>query len=294
MKHCLQHITFKKLQFLSAIADKPTYKQAAQSLKLAPNKMWRELRQIEYLLDMGEIFVRDQDHVELTDLGDRLLYMAGRMHRVIKNNNVYADTPHQHTLKISSTAEFSYYILPPAIKQYLNHYPLAKISLQQYHPNHIPNVYESDIVIGHTLETENDVTYHYLETFSYKLFASPIYIKKYGCPQNLKELEQHRHIVYQYLGTQEKKKNIVLKCDSYFHLNEAVLSGIGIGFMSLFNIKNVCRYSSLVNILPDFPTTHIDLKFKYLKTNPKIEYIKYFLNICDKYVRHKKEIFGIK
>ncbi|HVY80131.1 MAG TPA: LysR family transcriptional regulator [Steroidobacteraceae bacterium] len=93
------------------------------------------------------------------------------------------------------------------------------------------------------------------------LCASPAYLQKYGAPRTLDELHEHRLLAATPLvvwrlegpnGLVVFKPQSSLQTNSSEVVREAVLSGLGIGFRSTWDIANELKLGTLKRVLPEY------------------------------------------
>ena len=122
-----------------------------------------------------------------------------------------------------------------------------------------------------------------IKNFCFKLFASEEYIRKYGTPKDLKDLNHHKILVY---GTpkilQHNELNWHLAYIDNIHHNtifinsgmgilRAIESHLGIGIISTYAGKN--SQTKLVDILPNENKHSIDMYMIYLRNTQKKAHI---------------------
>lgn len=110
------------------------------------------------------------------------------------------------------------------------------------------------------------------------LYASPEYVEKFGVPNGVDEFSKHRFVGNDnensrapfnvWLRSRVSAENITFRCTNGFAMEEAILTGAGIGFLSTWAAK---RYPHLVQVMAPIPewsgklwlVTHVDLHRTY-------------------------------
>lgn len=135
---------------------------------------------------------------------------------------------------------------------------------------------EADVLIAPYIEHSPDLVQSYLFSCRLQLYASPQYLEKFGCPQSIEDLNDHRLITF---GTDTIRpysdidwllriglpSGVVRK--PYIAINSSVgasqLAGQGLGIVALSDEFPGIKELNLVKILPEIQGPTIDLYYIY-------------------------------
>ena len=164
-------------------------------------------------------------------------------------------------LRISLPTAFGRLHVAPRLKAFLDQNPELKllVDLNDDYVDLVAGSFDVAVRIG-TLPDSNLIARR-LATNRRVLCASPAYLEKYGVPRTLDDLSQHRLLAAAPLSTwrlEGPEGPVILKPQSSLQTNssemvrEAVVSGLGIGFRSTWDIANELRIGVLRRVLPEY------------------------------------------
>jgi DNA-binding transcriptional LysR family regulator len=137
---------------------------------------------------------------------------------------------------------------------------------------------DADVGLVSTLFSEPDIVQHHLYNGTFRLYASPNYLKKHPLPKTLADLKHHKLIIYKVEDPEiNNTHNILAKHFSLDHtyrnhievnnviaLRGALIQGLGIG--SLLYDHNLMDKKLLVDVFPDIPDHNIPYYYTYHKS----------------------------
>lgn len=180
-------------------------------------------------------------------------------------------------LKISAPIDFGGIYMVPVIEAYQRKYPDVKIllALDNKYQNLRDGLY--DIVILVTDNLDLGVVARKIKETELGTYASPGYIEKNGCPQNLADLSRHQclhyintphgdHWIFHNQGEVVKIKN-----EWYFETNnggalsQAAALGMGIMRAPKLSVNKYLKQGRLVEILPEYRIPALSIYATYLQ-----------------------------
>jgi DNA-binding transcriptional LysR family regulator len=167
------------------------------------------------------------------------------------------------TVRLAVPTGMSSRFVAPALGKFLEQYPKVTVDLMVQ--NRIPDVVAERIDLGilpHPLPQSNLVARRVV-TSPFVLFASPIYLERYGRPKSIEDLARHRRVDLRSwisnsvrpwrlrngveIVTSEAHASIVTNDGD--SLIETVLSGAGIGLLTMYRIAPYLRSGRLETLL---------------------------------------------
>jgi DNA-binding transcriptional LysR family regulator len=164
-------------------------------------------------------------------------------------------------LRISLPTAFGRLHVAPRLKAFLDQNPEVKllVDLNDDYVDLVAGAFDVAVRIG-TLP-DSGLIARRLAPNRRVLCATPAYLEKYGEPRTLEELSQHRLLAATPLvvwrlegpdGPTLFKPQSSLQTNSSEVVREAVLSGLGIGFRSTWDIGNELKLGVLQRVLPEY------------------------------------------
>jgi DNA-binding transcriptional LysR family regulator len=151
---------------------------------------------------------------------------------------------------------------------------------------------DADIAIRLAKPTQPDLVSRYLLTIHYHVYASPAYLREWGTPRALEDLEHHRLVVYgegplanvidtnwliAKLAEVRRPRRPALVVNSGFGLLRAVESGMGIASLPDYFVEDTTR---VTRILTELTAPQVDAYFVYpedLRSSKRIAVFRDFL-----------------
>ncbi|MBL0942393.1 MAG: LysR family transcriptional regulator, partial [Alphaproteobacteria bacterium] len=185
-----------KLRIFYFVAKSGSFTQAANILNISQPALSRSISNLEGRLKI-QLFHRHAKGITLTKEGEIIFEAATKMYNDFSQAQQKINENKQEIngqLTIASTAGFAELYLTPCIPAFLEKYPevILNINANDILPD--INLQEPDILIGPYITDQPRLTQELLTVFQLKLYASPGYLKKFGTPLTLKDLDDHRLI----------------------------------------------------------------------------------------------------
>lgn len=271
--------------------------RAAQKLNVAQSALTRSIQLFEHRMKT-QLFERTPKGVRLTPQGERLFAFAKKMMEDAESfeRSFYEkDEEIEGEIKIITNPFLGSAWLMPKLKKFLEKYPKVRVKILVKLDNIDPN--EADVTICPLFPRQPQLIQQYLFTPQLKLFATPVYLKKFGIPTVPEDLDNHRLITYKgdeyssygpenwvlNIGVKEGQasRKSYIEIDLFSGMLSSALEGYGI--VELFNFPSVLN-SGLVEILPQIEGPKVDIYYIFPESRQKSKKI----NILLKYLTKKE------
>jgi DNA-binding transcriptional LysR family regulator len=250
----------------------------------------------KHLLDLekycnAKLFVRKRKRFELTEKGQALFNLAQNSIANIDKGfaDIIAAKNESHHLRIITTTGIIGIWLIRKLKIFMEEFPHVNVSIITTSMDVDFENSKADIGILQRLITKG-LSQKKIKTFHSRLFASQEYLKKYGTPKTLDDLDSHKLISYYSnfegnlgdvdwhlkKGNKENRiRNSHLRVNAAFLMFEAVCQGMGI--MAVGEEFEYLKNSNLVEVLPHEGGLAFDIHYG------TVNKVKFMLNFffCD-------------
>jgi len=252
---------------------------------------------LEYQLKL-ELFKRHPRGLYLTVDGERVFNLAKKI--VNESNNFIREIKDNKTdegdLKIITTPGMASIWLSELIPDFLAKYPKIRLEIVCSFLEADLNPDSGDIVIRTHIDHHPDLVQELILLSHHKIYASSAYLKKFGEPKSVKDLNNHRLITFEKpkinnlannhwildVGSNLKERRepflILNSLEGLIHCTRRGLGIIGMP-KELIDLRN--QDNELINILPDIsgPTMNIYAIYSTKKKESKkinlfVEYLK--------------------
>ena len=283
-----------KLRIFHAVAEAGSFTHAGEVLHLSQSAVSRQVSALEAGLKVS-LFHRHARGLKPTEQGELLYRTAHEVFaklamaeaRITENK----DRP-KGPLKVSTTVAFGSVWLTSRIKRFVNLYPEIEVSLVLADTELDLSMREADAAIRMEPPRQSDLIQKHLLNISYHVYAAPEYLEERGIPKTPQDLDAHDLIVYGddakppianlnwllEVGTKDnKKRRPTLKVNSIYGIFRAVQSGLGIGALPDYFIREA---GNLVELLPELRGPSINMYFVYpeeLRRSKRIVVLRDFL-----------------
>ena len=283
-----------KLRVFHAVAEAGSFTHAGESLNLSQSAVSRQISALEESLSVP-LFHRHARGLILTEQGELLFRTARDVFAKLSMAegliSESKDRP-KGPLKIQTTVALGSTWLTPRIREFLDLYPEILVSLVVDDAELDLSMREADVAIRMAPPRQPDLIQRHLVSIPVHIYAAPDYIKKYGMPQRIEDLDKHRMIVYgddsrppvqniNWLldtGTNPgRERKPILTVNNFYGMLRAVVSGLGICALPDFMAN---EYTDLVRILPELTGPSVEAYFVYpeeLRSSKRISVFRDFL-----------------
>lgn len=287
-------LDWDKLRVFHAAAEAGSFTHAAESLHLSQSAISRQVSALEH--DVGvPLFQRHARGLVLTEQGELLFRTAHdvfiQLETVKTQLGETTDKP-QGTLRVSTTVGLGAGWLTDRLPEFIEIYPDINLQLILTNEELDLTTRQADCAIRLRQPQQPDLIQRKLFTVHLHLFASPSYLKKYGKPANLSDLDNHRIITFgepvpqwlsglnqlEALGMPEgARRTASLQINDLLSIKRSVQRGAGIAMLPDYMIADD---SGLTQVLPDLEPPSFDTYFCYpeaMKSQAKLKVFRDFL-----------------
>ncbi len=270
---------FKIMRVFCRIVELGTFAAVAREMNISPMMISKYVAQLEQSLGVV-LLNRTTRSLNLTEAGHAYY---SRSKQILDDLAELDESTSQlggsvkGVLKISAPIDFGGIYMVPAINAYQRQYPDVKISMSL--DNKFQNLREGlfDVVILVTDTLDLGVVARKITDTELGTYASPAYLKRCGCPQNLEELSQHRCLhyvntphgdywVFNKDGRMEKVKNEWhFATNNGRVLSQAAALGMGIIRTPRLSVHDYLEQGKLVEILPEYRISALSIYATYLQ-----------------------------
>jgi DNA-binding transcriptional LysR family regulator len=291
-----RNFDWEKAKNFYYVAKCGSFANAARFLNISQSALSRQVIYLEQHLGCP-LFARHSAGIKLTRKGEELFALVETTFLGFKDftQNTHAQTTSKkkRKIRIATTHAITSYILSDLIFTYTK--DLSHLVFELLSEDHLIDIVlnDVDIAIRPYDPTVRGVLQEELFTLEKKLYASPEYLEKYGAPQTIEDLKNHRLIAFGHPEAHPYSDvNWILKLgmpkgelhEPIFTSNsvdcmiKAVRSGMGI--IGSYEEFTILRSAHLQNILPNVKDKKITWYFtypEYLKKDQEVIALKNFL-----------------
>ena len=283
-----------KLRVFHAVAEAGSFTHAGESLNLSQSAVSRQIGALEESLKVS-LFHRHARGLILTEQGELLYRTAHEVFAKLAMAEAQLseskDRP-KGQLKVTTTVALGSTWLTPRMGEFLEIYPDVDVDLVLEDRELDLSMREADVAIRMTPPRQPELVQRHLLTVNMHIYASPGYIKKYGAPKNVDEIDNHRVIVYGEetrppvqdvnwllkVGRGDgKPRRAVLTVNNVYAILRAAQSGLGLAALPEFMTHGA---TNLVQVLPELEGPRVDAYFVYpeeLRSSKRIQVFRDFL-----------------
>ncbi len=296
-----------KLRTFYYVAKFESFTKTAQHLNISQSAISRQIIELEYRLG-HKLFKRLPRGLALTRHGQLLFQNTEKMFvyselalTQIQNEQLEPHGELNVGANVGLVDTWLYMIIP----DFLKHYPKINLSIFSKDGHLDVESLEVHVALQPYMQNQPELIQNLLMTWNRRLYASKEYLKEYGVPKKVEDLEQHRLI-----GFGPEKIHLFNNINWHLQLNSHKskvykpyisanslralfhLGNSGFGIISFSQESPLLKDSQLVEILPEIAGPSFDIYFTYpmqLKGIKKIEVLEKYLQA---YVKdhHKKYI----
>ena len=277
------NIDWDKLRIFYSVARSQSFSLAAQQLNVSQSALSRSIQLLEDRLKV-KLFHRHPRGVALTEKGEIIFKGAQQMMTTLEATRISLSEMEkfpQGLLKVKASAGIISRLLISNAEPFFESYPhlRLKIIIGDEPPHFSLGDIEAAVFPYIQGEEEPYLIQEYLLSFHLKLYASPDYLKKFGTPQCVEDLDHHRLLSYGEYPYPSANLNWHLSAgcsegkvrEPYIRVNLGhnlvSLATQGIGIVTLAqestNFKN--PHDILAPVLPDVEGPEIKFYYVYPK-----------------------------
>ncbi|HLW91459.1 MAG TPA: LysR family transcriptional regulator [Roseiarcus sp.] len=199
-----------KLRIFQAAADAGSFTHAGETLGLSQSAISRQVSALEQ--DLGTpLFHRHARGLILTEQGELLLgtvqdvvlKLEAARSRLIDSR----DKPHGE-LRVTTTLGLGANWLSPRLGEFLELYPEIKLQVLLNDDELDLGMREADVALRLREPSQPDLIRRRLFTVHFHAYASAEYLKRYGQPRSVGDLDQHRILAFGTIGANHILNNL--------------------------------------------------------------------------------------
>jgi DNA-binding transcriptional LysR family regulator len=287
-------LDWDKIRIFYTVAEAGSFTRAGDDLGLSQSAVSRQISALERELK-APLFHRHARGLILTEQGDMLFRAAKDMRMRLETTRArLSETGERPTgvLKVTATVGLGSIWLAHRIAEFLDLYPEVRIELLLTNEDLDLSMREADVAVRLRRPAQGDLIQRRLFTVHFHAYASSDYIKRFGEPKTLDELDQHRLVAFggdqpTYLlavhwlatvGREHQEPRVYnFITNNIFALKLAVETGAGIGVLPDYALNG---QTNLVQILRDVEMPSLDSYLVYaeeMKSLARVQVFRDFL-----------------
>ncbi|MGE0628565.1 MAG: LysR family transcriptional regulator [Hyphomicrobiaceae bacterium] len=283
-----------KLRIFHAAAEAGSFTHAGDALRMSQSAVSRQVSALEKDLGVA-LFHRHARGLVLTEQGEMLYRTATEvMTKLHTAETLLSDATGKPAgeLRITAPVGLGTVWVTQRLREFIELYPEIRVDLILNDDQLDIAMREADVAIWMREPEQPDLIRRPLSHVPVRAFASTQYVRRFGAPRSLAELDQHRFISYggppvahlhavrwlETAGRDGKDARIpVLRVNSVVAIKYAIRSGIGIGLIPDYLTE---EETEIVPVLDDVQLPTLPLIFVYpeeLRSAKKVQVLRDFL-----------------
>ncbi len=261
-------IDLNEIQCFKQVAEHGSFSAASKAASIPKSTLSRKVSDLEQRLGVT-LLRRTTRQVKLTETGLEYLKICQKALSEIERAESLAsrseETP-EGKLRVAAPLDLGLTYLAGLASEFIETYP--GIELEFVLGDALIDLIEQRVDLSVRAGTQEDSSLKALKigVSEFKLYASPVYLKKYGEPLSPKDLEQHRCIVFRNLhpegqwplssrnGRAKVNPSKKLICDSLNMAMQLALKGAGIALLPVFLGHEEVEKNQLIRVLKNWGT----------------------------------------
>ncbi len=283
-----------KLRIFHAAAEAGSFTHAGEVLRMSQSAVSRQVSALERDLGLS-LFHRHARGLVLTEQGELLFRTASDvMNRLQTAETLLGDstTKPAGELRITATVSLGSVWVTQRVREFIDTYPDIRIELVLNDEPVDLSMRVADCAIWAREPTQGDLIRRPLFSMQMHAFASAGYIRKFGTPQTVADLDRHRLVSFngnppphlttinslETRGRDGRPPRVpTFRANTILALKYAIRSGLGIGLIPDYLTE---EEKDFVPVLPDLEPLKLPVYFVYpeeLKTAKKVQVFRDFL-----------------
>lgn len=277
-----------KLKTFYYIAQVGNFSKAAERLEINQSSLSRQIIGLEKMLG-SKVFFRTSKGLRLTLQGEILFKSVGRVFEELEVATTMIreeQDSSQGPLRISTTVSLANLLLVYHMPKFLKLYPKIKISIFGNDMVHDFTTREVDVALRPRIHNRPDLIQKFIMSSPLQLYASKEYLKKFGTPQTIEDLDDHQLIAHGKGLTpslQDVDWHLTIGYPKgrfrtpYFEINSGIggriAAELGLGIVTLSADHPLSSKSNLVHVLPQIKGPFWETYYiypKHLKNSKRV------------------------
>lgn len=266
-----------KIRIFYTVAEAGSFTRAGDDLGLSQSAVSRQVSALERELK-APLFHRHARGLILTEQGDLLFRAAKDMRLRLENTRARLEETSERPsgeLKVTTTVGLGSLWLTQRIAEFLDTYPEVRVSLILTNEELDLAMREADVAIRLRRPAQPDLIQRRLFTVHFHVYASTDYVKRFGEPKAIEDLDEHRLLSFggdqpayllsvHWLATIGREgrspRDYHMVVNNIPALRSAVETGAGIGVLPDYAVDG---NSKLVQILREVEMPALDTYLVY-------------------------------
>jgi LysR family transcriptional regulator for bpeEF and oprC len=267
------------MQIFTRVVETNSFNKAAEALELSPSSVTGSIKNLEAFLGVT-LLQRTTRRLNLTLEGSSYYESCRRILTQIAETEAgfrSSTAPPRGALRIHVPAAIGRLIVLPALKEFQTLYPHIELTIN-LGDRPVDLIQESlDFLIRAGELEDSSFVARRLATFHWLLCAAPAYISRYGEPQSVEDLAQHRAVGYAHLNAGRAKdwdfvvngETVTTRMSSNLVVNDADgyltcgLQGLGLIRPPSYVARSYLQSGRLREILAPFKAPPVPLSIIY-------------------------------
>ncbi len=284
-----------KLKVFHAAAEAGSFTHAGEQLSLSQSAVSRQVSALEQELSVS-LFHRHARGLILTEQGEMLYRTAHEVFMKLEAARAKLTDSREKPngeLKVTTTPGIGVHWLTPRLGEFIDLYPEIRVTLLTTDEELDLAMREADVAIRLRQPTQPDLIQRKLFSVHFHAFASPEYLKRFGTPHVLAELDNHRVVllggatVPTYLENRrwlteverdgKPARTPILTINTILGVMRACQRGIGIALLPDYLVE---QNGGLVQLFGETNAPAVDAYFVYpeeLKSVARVQVFRDFL-----------------
>lgn len=285
-----------KLRIFHAAAEAGSFTHAGDALHMSQSAVSRQVSALERDLKVV-LFHRHARGLVLTEQGDLLhRTVAEVMNKLQTAETLLADTTTKPSgeLKITAPVGLGTVWVTQRLREFMELYPEIKIDLILNDDQLDISMRQADVAVWTREPERTDLIRRQLFTMRVHAYASTGYVRKFGAPRTLKDLDSEKHRIVAYSGHPAQHLSAItwiesagreglpprdapFKVNSVVAMKYAIRAGIGVGMVPDYLVENE---TDLVPVLTEIEAPVMPILFVYpeeLKGSKRVQVLRDFL-----------------
>lgn len=285
-----------KLRIFHAAAEAGSFTHAGDSLHMSQSAVSRQVSALERELKVA-LFHRHARGLVLTEQGELLHRTTSDViNKLHTAETLLSDTTSKPTgeLHVTAPVGFGTIWLTQRLREFHEMYPEIRIELRLNDDQVDIGMRAADVAIWTREPGQTDLIRRILFTSRVRAFASTQYVRRFGTPKTVEELDSHEHSIVSYSGQPAQHLSAItwietvgrdgkgprepaLRANSVVALRYAIRAGIGIGMIPDYMYD---EQADLVPVLTEIEPPTLPILFVYpeeLKASKKVQVFRDFL-----------------
>ena len=284
-----------KLKVFHAAAEAGSFTHAGEQLGLSQSAVSRQVSALEQELAVS-LFHRHARGLILTEQGEMLYRTAHEVFMKLEAARAKLTDSREKPngeLKVTTTPGIGVHWLTPRLGEFIDLYPEIRVTLLTTDEELDLAMREADVAIRLRQPTQPDLIQRKLFSVHFHAFASPEYLKRFGTPHALHELDNHRIVllggatVPTYLANRlwlteverdgKAARTPILTINTILGVMRACQRGIGVALLPDYLVE---QNGGLVQLFGETDAPAVDAYFVYpeeLKSVARVQVFRDFL-----------------